>query len=53
MTELYTVKEVAELLKISRTHIRRLIHSGQLQGMLIGREYRISLSSLAEFTEDA
>ena len=53
MTELLTVKEVAEYLRVSRTQVRRLIRSGQLNGMMIGREYRISLASLAEFTEEA
>lgn len=53
MTELLTVKEVAEYLKVSRTQVRRLIRSGQLQAMTIGREYRISLASLAEFTDEA
>lgn len=53
MTELLTVKEVAAYLRVSRTQVRRLIRSGQLQAMVIGREYRISLASLAEFTEEA
>ena len=53
MTELLTVKEVAQYLRISRTQVRRLIRSGQLKGMMIGREYRISLASLAEFTGEA
>ena len=53
MTELLTVKEVAQYLRVSRTQVRRLIRAGQLKGMMIGREYRISLASLAEFTEEA
>ena len=53
MTELLTVKEVAQYLRVSRTQVRRLIRSGQLKGMMIGREYRISLVSLSEFTEEA
>ena len=53
MTDLLTVKEVAAYLRVSRTQVRRLIRSGQLQAMVIGREYRISLASLAEFTEEA
>ena len=53
MTELLTVKEVAEYLRVSRTQVRRLIRSGQLRGMMIGREYRISLTGLAEFMEEA
>ena len=53
MTELLTVKEVAQYLRVSRTQVRRLIRTGQLKGMMIGRAYRISLASLAEFTEEA
>lgn len=53
MTEPLTVKEVAQYLRVSRAQVRRLIRSGQLKGMMIGREYRISLASLAEFTEEA
>lgn len=52
LTELLTVKEVAEYLKVSRTQVRRLIRSGNLQAMMIGREYRISLASLAEFIDE-
>ena len=53
MTDLLTVKEVAAYLRVSRTQVRRLIRSGQLQAMVIGREYRISIASLAAFTEEA
>lgn len=53
LTELLTVKEVAEFLKVSRTQVRRLIRSGNLRAMMVGREYRISLESLAEFTDEA
>ena len=51
LTELLTVKEVAAFLKVSRTQVRRLIRSGDLHAMVIGREYRISLASLAEFID--
>lgn len=52
MTELFTVKEVAAFLKVSRTQVRRIICYGQLRVVKIGREYRISLASLAEFAGD-
>jgi len=51
MTELFTVKEVAAFLKASRQQVRRMIQSGELRAIKVGREYRISLASLAEFTD--
>jgi len=52
VTELFTVKEVAAYLKVSRTQVRRMIQSGQLSAIKVGREYRVSLASLAELTEE-
>ena len=49
MSELLTVKDVAEYLKVSRTQVRRMIESGELRAIKVGREYRISLESLAEY----
>ena len=51
VNEVLTVKEVAEFLKVSRTQVRRMIESGDLKAIKVGREYRISLASLAEYTE--
>ncbi len=51
VNEVLTVKEVAEFLKVSRTQVRRMIESGDLKAIKVGREYRISLESLAELTE--
>lgn len=41
MTEILTVKEAAVLLKTSRQQIRRMIQSGELPAVKIGREWRI------------
>lgn len=41
MTEILTVKETAALLKTSRQQIRRMIQSGELSAVKIGREWRI------------
>lgn len=49
MTEVLTVKEAASLLKTSRQQIRRMIQSGDLPAVKVGREWRIlreSISSL-------
>ena len=41
MKELLTVQEVADLLKTSRQQVRKMIHSGLLPAVRIGREWRI------------
>lgn len=49
MTEVLTVKEAASLLKTSQQQIRRMIQSGDLPAVKVGRERRIlreSISSL-------
>lgn len=49
MSELLTVKEAAELLKTSRVQVRKMIQSGELLAVKVGREYRIPLVSMKEF----
>ena len=51
MSELLTVKEVAELLKTSRVQVRRMIQNGELFAVKVGREYRIPLVSIREYIE--
>ena len=47
---LLRVSEVAKLLAVSVTHVRRLIHSGKLQVVWVGqRSPRIPESALAAF----
>ncbi len=43
MSELLTVKETAELLKTSRVQVRKMIQTGDLIAVKVGREYRILL----------
>lgn len=45
MSELLTVKEVAELLKTSRVQVRKMIQNGDLSAVKVGREYRIPAGS--------
>lgn len=52
MTELLTVKEAAALLKTSRVQIRKMIQSGELSAVRVGREYRIPLVAIQVFIED-
>lgn len=51
MSELLTVKEAAELLKTSRVQVRRMIQSGDLAAVKVGREYRIPMACLKEYIE--
>lgn len=51
INSLLTVKEVAALLKTSRVQVRRMIQSGELSAMKVGREYRIPMAGLKEFVE--
>ena len=51
MTALLTVQEVADLLKTSRQQVRKMIHSGLLPAVRIGREWRIDPHYLRGFLD--
>lgn len=46
---LYTVKEAAALLSLSRAHVYRLILGGRLETLRIGRSRRISAHQIERF----
>ena len=47
LSNLLTVKEVAVYLKTSRQQVRKMIQSGTLYAVHVGREYRIPEEALA------
>ncbi len=49
MTDILTVKEVATLLKTTCQQVRKMIQSGELPAVKVGREWRIPSSCLSEF----
>jgi excisionase family DNA binding protein len=49
---LLTVGEAASRLALSRSHLYRLIQTGDLRSITIGRSRRIPASVLHEFVED-
>ena len=49
--KLLTVQETAELLKTSKQQIRKMIRSGLIPAMRIGREWRISAEYLEQFLQ--
>ena len=50
--KIYTVKEVADLLKVSKMTISRYIQSGKLKSSKLGRMYRITDDDLRKFLAD-
>ena len=51
VNELLTVKEAAALLKTSKVQVRKMIQSGDLLAVKVGREYRILTASIKEYIE--
>lgn len=53
MNRLLSVKEVAALLQTSRVQVRRMIQSGELAALKVGREYRIPLAAFEAFVQQS
>lgn len=49
--EFYTIREVAETLKISGKTVRAWIKAGKIRAVKLGRLVRISAAELQRFTE--
>ena len=50
--EVYSVKEVAAILKTSCQQIRKMIQNEELLAVKVGREWRISAEQLQDFISD-
>lgn len=48
---LFTVRETAELLSLSRARVYELIQSHRLVSVRIGRSHRVSLASIRRFAD--
>lgn len=51
MDELLTVAEVAETLRVSTMTVYRLVRSGEIPAVRVGRNYRIRRSDLDAYLE--
>ena len=49
MTQPLSVKEAALFLNTTKQQIRKLIHTGQLPAVKLGREFRIPTESITQF----
>ena len=52
MIDLFSMTEVAEYLKTSKQQVRKMIASGELEAIMVGREYRITLEALASWLDN-
>lgn len=50
--EILTVKELARILKTTRQQVRKMIRSGEIPAVKVGREWRIPREYLKEFIEE-
>ncbi|MBG6183946.1 excisionase family DNA binding protein [Arthrobacter sp. CAN_A6] len=48
-----TVAEVAELMRVSKMTVYRLVHAGALPAVQFGRSYRVPESAVQEYLESA
>lgn len=51
--EVYSVKEVAAILKTSCQQVRKMIQNEELPAVKVGREWRIPAEQLHEFITDS
>ncbi|MBG6216499.1 excisionase family DNA binding protein [Arthrobacter sp. CAN_A6] len=49
--DLLTVAEVAEVMRVSKMTVYRLLQSGALDGIRFGRSYRVSESAIQQYLE--
>ena len=47
-----TVAEVAEAMRVSRMTVYRLVHSGELPAVRVGKSYRVPAQALTQYLHD-
>jgi len=48
-----TVAEVAAVMRVSRMSVYRLIHSGELEAVRFGRNFRVPESAVQNYLDDS
>ena len=48
-----TVSEVADVMRVSKMTVYRLVHSGELPAVRFGRSYRVPESAVAQVLKNA
>ena len=50
-TQFLTVAEVANLMRVSKMTVYRLVHSGELPAVRVGRSFRVHAKAVHEYLE--
>lgn len=48
-----TVAEVADSMRVSRMTVYRLVHSGELPAVRVGKSFRVPAAALAQYLRDS
>ncbi|WP_095660966.1 helix-turn-helix domain-containing protein [Corynebacterium glaucum] len=48
-----TVAEVAEIMRVSKMTVYRLVHSGELPAVRVGRSFRVNETAVNEYLESS
>lgn len=51
--DLLTVTEVAAMMRVSKMTVYRLVHSGELSALRVGRSFRISARAARDYLDRA
>jgi excisionase family DNA binding protein len=52
-TQFLTVAEVAALMRVSKMTVYRLVHSGELPAVRVGRSFRVSEQAVHDYLKGA
>lgn len=50
-TRLYTIEEIAKILRVSTRKVRQMVEAGEIEHIMVGRQYRISEEQLQAFLD--
>ena len=48
-----TIREVAVIVRLSKMSVYRLVHSGELEAVRVGRSFRVPEQAVARYLRDA
>ncbi|WP_342318940.1 helix-turn-helix domain-containing protein [Corynebacterium mayonis] len=48
-----TVAEVAEIMRVSKMTVYRLVHSGELPAVRVGRSFRVNEKAVNDYLDDS
>lgn len=49
----FTVAEVAQIMRVSKMTVYRLVHSGEMPAIRVGRSFRVPESAVTDYLRDS